>query len=226
MEKTEKDMFDELFIVKEVSGAKEVPLGSKEDYWKAVHSERGNQEKSEALFSWIEMCRHESLRRNGEFSGADLGEAIRTIQGLERELGEVAGLVLIRAGGQSELLRDYESAAEFYQASLMCRIAHLDGRYWRLNNLGFCLNFSRCFERAEEYLKEAIFMKPLRYNAWKNLGVSLEHQGEVDRAAECYVQAMTCSNSEERSSAHFRRLLERYPELSNIYVKIRSGENE
>lgn len=227
MSEAEKDMYEELFINTEENADYWIAPESKENYLSILNSGADASGKAKALSAVIECYRFEAFNDAGRLKKQAIEKIIETMRLVEQALGsESLGKILFYQGGRSESFRDYESAAVFYEASLVCEILDSEVRYWRLNNLAFCLNFMRCFQRAEGYLKEAIFMKPLRYNAWKNLGVSLEHQGDFDRAAECYVQAMTCSNSEKRSSAHFTRLLERYPVLTKKYVKIRDGKNE
>ena len=71
----------------------------------------------------------------------------------------------------------------------------------------------RRFVAAEGFLRDAIEFDPGRYNAWKNLGVSLEHQGRHEEAAACYFEAVTKSGNERRSVLHFRRLVERESHL-------------
>jgi len=67
-------------------------------------------------------------------------------------------------------------------------------------------------------------MDPLRYNAWKNLGVSLEFQKKYEEAAECYFRAICCSHGERRSVKHFLRLLERQPAIAEKYPDIPNDE--
>ena len=59
----------------------------------------------------------------------------------------------------------------------------------------------------------AIDIQPEQYNAWKNLGVSLEHQEQYEEAAECYLKAVVCSEGEKRTIDHLFRLVERHPSL-------------
>ena len=225
MDGTKDDMHEELFINTDEKGDFWIAPESKENYLNILSSGADALSKAKALSAVIECYRFEAFNDAGRLKKPTIVKIIETMRSVEQALGsESLGKILFYQGGRSESFRDYESAATFYEESLACEILDPEVRYWRLNNLAFCLNFLRCFEKAETYLKEAIFMKPLRYNAWKNLGVSFEHQGDFDRACDCYVQAMTCSNSEARSSAHFRRILERYPVLKKKYVKIKNGK--
>lgn len=217
MSSTEKNMYEELFIMQGVEGDFHFCDQSMEDYRKILNSEASVEEKSEALFSICETYRCEAFKRGGKLNPADCNGLIKLIRSYEQELGEDAGLVLLRQGGRSEKFQDFESATKFYEASLSCDIRNSRGRYFRLNNLAFCLNVMQRFDRAEEFLRAATSMDPLRYNAWKNLGVSLEFQGKHEEAAECYFRAICCSYGEGRSVKHFLRLLERQPALAEKY---------
>jgi tetratricopeptide (TPR) repeat protein len=69
-------------------------------------------------------------------------------------------------------------------------------------------------------------MNPERYNAWKNLGVTLEHQGKYEEAAERYQKAAICSRGERRSIRHFFRLLKRQPVLREKYSETNFYEQD
>lgn len=219
MAEAEKNMFEELFIQKAAKGDFLFPEQSREDCQNVLSSDAGAEEKSEAIFSLCETFRCEALKKAGKLANRDCEKLIRLIRSYEKELGEDAGIVLLRQGARSEKFHDYESALKFYEASLRCDIQHPPSRYFRLNNLAFCLNVSCRFDKAEEFLRAATFMDPLRYNAWKNLGVCLEFQKNYEEAAECYFRAVCCSHGERRSVKHFLRLLERQPALQEKYPK-------
>lgn len=220
----ETNMFEELFIPQGVEGDFRFSEETREDYQRVLSSDAGIEEKSEALFSLCETYRCEAFKRSGKLDTADFDSLIKLIRSFEKELGEDAGLVLLRQGARSEKFQDFESAMKFYEASLSCNIQDPSGRYFRLNNLAFCLNVMRRFDKAEEFLRAATSMDPLRYNSWKNLGVSLEFQGKYEEAAECYFRAICCSRGEGRSVKHFLRLLERQPVLAEKYPKLVNEE--
>jgi len=224
MGNAEINMFDELFISPEVEGDFQSPSQTREDYRSVLNSNAGCEEKREALFAFCETYRLEAFQNGGKLQAVDCHELIKFIRSFEHELGEDSGIALIRQGARCEKFHDFENAIKFYEASLQCDIRHLPSRYFRLNNLAFCLNVIRQFDKAEEFLRAVTSMDPLRYNAWKNLGVSLEFQKKYEEAAECYFRAICCSHGERRSVKHFLRLLERQPAIAEKYPDIPNDE--
>lgn len=223
------NMYDELFIdPSKVDKEYWIPPKSKEHYINVLNSKAGSKKIKEALATVIECFRMEaSIRSRGKLEPPQCDELIRIILECGKkhsELLDELGALFLREGGRSEGFMDYESALKFYEKSLAFDIEDPKYRYFRLNNFGFCLNFLQRFESAEEFLRAATGMAPERYNAWKNLGVSLEHQGKCEEAAECYLKSIQCSGGEPRSFGHYRRLLERYPALAWKYPEIQNEE--
>ena len=151
------------------------------------------------------------------------------VEALEREardpaMAEVKAWAIFLQGKVCEQAKEYQSAADYYvkalaepnlnELDLFYRMANFSSiKYFLFNNAGFCFNYLREFEKAEYYCNHAISISPSAYNAWKNLGVSLEHQARYADAALCYLRAAHLSNGEARSTAHLSRLLGRHPEL-------------
>ena len=131
-------------------------------------------------------------------------------------------------GGRSFDYHDYETALKLYQESMAFELknpspAYLSAevretrpRYFRLNNIGFCLNFLKRFDEAEEYLRAAVDLYPPHFFAWKNLGVSLEHLGKYKEAAEAYWTGIRRSAKGEIHIKHLRRLIDRQPSLCDM----------
>jgi tetratricopeptide (TPR) repeat protein len=174
-----------------------------------------------------EWYRFETSKTGGVYDPEKCDELIGIIRDFARkhpEPGIEVGWMLGCEGSSSEKTNDYESALKFYKASLGFPVSDPNIRYFRLNNLGFCLNFFRKFDEAEEFLRAAVVMEPGRYNAWKNLGVTLEHQKKYEEAAECYLKAVRASRGEPRSIGHYRRLLDRQPVLYGKFPEIENEE--
>jgi tetratricopeptide (TPR) repeat protein len=89
--------------------------------------------------------------------------------------------------------------------------------YYAHNNLGFCLNQIHRHSEAEPFLRQAIEIDPKRYNAYKNLGVSLEAQGEYAEAAQLFVKAMVISPHDIRDLVHLEDLLD---EHEVVYLQV------
>jgi tetratricopeptide (TPR) repeat protein len=224
MENNESDMFKELFIKSDARGEYLFPPMGKDDCRAVLNSDTDTERKLEALAMLCESYRCEAKKRGGKLKAKDCADLVKTIKSFEEELGEDAGITLVQQGGRCEKFGDYENAIRFYEASLSCVVETHVVRYFRLNNLAFCLNVMRKFDRAEEFLRAATAMEPLRYNGWKNLGVCLERQGKHEEAAECYFRAICCSRGEGRCVRHFLRLLERQPVLAGKYPNFSNNE--
>ncbi len=107
-----------------------------------------------------------------------------------------------------EQVGDYERAIEFYEQALMLKPATRQVAYLVHNNLGYCLNYVGRYQEAEPYCRTAINIDPQRYNAYKNLGVSLEGQGRIGEAARCYIIAVHANAFDQRALRHLENLIE------------------
>lgn len=225
-----KDMFEELFIDTDQPSPEycEVP-GSKKHCLSILNSDCSFVEKIKAANDFCNICRYKAFKNGGKISESDLAEMIAVIVKLgedEPEFCNETGISLVLEGTRSEKDRDYRSAFRFYCESLKFEIADPFYKYFQLNNYGFCLNFMQKFGEAEEFLRAAIAIAPNRYNALKNLGVSLEHQGRFVEAAECYYNAVFYGRGEARAVAHYKRLLERQPSLKENYPQYEVSLNK
>lgn len=228
MSDAEKNMYEELFIGQGKRGGEFfIPYTPKEKCLKMLRSKGKQEIRNRGLVMLIEWYRFETSRNAGKYDPAACDELIGIIRDFSQrypEPGFDIGAILGHQGSLSEKSRDYDSALIFYKASLGFTVSNPNLRYFRLNNLGFCLNFFRKFEAAEEFLRAAVAMTPEWYNAWKNLGVTLEHQQKYEEAADCYLEAIRLSRGEIRSVRHFQRLVERQPALAGKYPEIENEE--
>jgi tetratricopeptide (TPR) repeat protein len=86
-------------------------------------------------------------------------------------------------------------------------------RYLANNNTGYALNQLGSFEQSEPYCREVIQIDPERFNAFKNLGVSLEGQGCYAEAASPYAEAIRLEPEDPRAREHLQDLLRHHPEI-------------
>ena len=217
-DKNNDEMIPELFIRSKENNEYLLPPKSKADYLKDLNAESSIDQKIASLWAIIEIYRSETVNNGGKYNKESCDEIIKLLQkyGLQIELTKTVVHILIKEGGYCEKLGDYENALRFYESSLPLEIKEPLPKYLRLNNLAFCLNFFKRFGDAEKYLREAVKILPHMYNAWKNLGVSLEHQCQFEEAAECYLKAVLLSKGERRSVEHLKRLIYRCPALRKI----------
>ena len=135
--------------------------------------------------------------------------------------------LLLLQGRIAEQMCDYNIAIKYYQKAL--GYGRQDGidYYFVYNNLGFCYNFKKDFNKAERACAEAIKINPDRYNAWKNLGVSMECRGNYKDAVRYFMKAAYLSKGETRTMMHLHRLLRRRPEIrKNLATLIAEFEEE
>jgi tetratricopeptide (TPR) repeat protein len=96
---------------------------------------------------------------------------------------------LLCMGQLKERLRDYEGALKIYLSAMDLPQERNDAWYFLNNNLGYCLNWFGRHAEATPYCLVAIDINPKHYNAYKNLGVALQGQGEYSKAAFAYIVA-------------------------------------
>ncbi len=212
------DMFAELFIPPRVPREYLLPPKSEEEYLEDLEQGTDLAAKTEALLALIHIFRAKTMKTGQkyteEIAGGIVGIFKRHASGPELS-GQTAQKLMLE-GSNCEWVGDYQGSVWFYKACLEFKTNDRGLSFYRLNNLGFCLNFIKKFKEAEAYLHTANELMPKKYNAWKNLGVSLEHQGITEETAKCYMRAINMSNAEKRSVKHLMRLIARHPELNAL----------
>ena len=121
--------------------------------------------------------------------------------------GKAAGCYLAM-GQLMEQIHDYKSAIEFYEQALMLEPDTKQVAYLVNNNIGYCLNYVGRYQEAEPYCRKAIAINPERHNAYKNLGISLEAQGHINEAAQCYIKAVQVNAHDPRALDHLENLID------------------
>jgi tetratricopeptide (TPR) repeat protein len=116
-------------------------------------------------------------------------------------------------GQLMEQQNDFESAAAFYSQAYPLEPTTSRTWYFINNNLGYCLNQLGRHKEAEPYCRAAILIDPMRYNAYKNLGVALQGQGCWADAAYHYLHAIEASPGEPRAFRHLEALASAHPEI-------------
>jgi tetratricopeptide (TPR) repeat protein len=231
----DSDMATELFIAIPKKQHLEywLPPKTKEDYLKDLESCKDLHSKPKILDALIHIYRADTIKSQGHYSVSNCNELIGVLSKYadDPSLSKVAALLLVREGSYCEGVGDFPSALKFYEKSLSYTVEDADLRYFRLNNLAFCLNYLGRFKEAEPFLREAINIVPTRHNAHKNLGVCLEHQGQIEQAARYFYQSTQLCKSDPRPALHLTRLMQRHPalrnvpELANFYDSYQAGEN-
>jgi tetratricopeptide (TPR) repeat protein len=125
-------------------------------------------------------------------------------------LEEKAGCYLAM-GQLQEQMKNYEMAIRYYRQALALEPVSERTWYFIHNNLGYCLNHFGRFAEAEPYCRHAIAIDPLRYNAHKNLGVSLEGLEDYAGAAMCYIESVLTNAADPRALRHLEQLAQKHP---------------
>ena len=100
-----------------------------------------------------------------------------------------------------------------------------DDWYFLCNNLGYCLNQFGRHAEATSFCRAAIEINPKRHNAYKNLGVALQGQGEYSKAADAYIEATRICPRDGRALNHLEEMVsrekERILDINDILVELK-----
>jgi tetratricopeptide (TPR) repeat protein len=81
------------------------------------------------------------------------------------------------------------------------------------NNIGFCLNSLERYGEGEAYCREAIEIDWMRASGYRNLGISLQGQGNSRAAAWALVEAVRADPADERARTILQKLITLKPTL-------------
>jgi tetratricopeptide (TPR) repeat protein len=139
--------------------------------------------------------------------------------------GEKKAFCLISLGQLMEQGGDFDIAMEHYRRALLLEPSNECSWYFIHNNMGCCLNHQERFEEAEEFCREAIRIDPARYNAYINLGVSLEAREQFVEATKSFLDAMQSDAEDIELVMHVEDLVEEHSEIALHIEGIREALN-
>ena len=119
-----------------------------------------------------------------------------------------------------EGMGDLPEAVAAYSRAFALPARENDTWYLLNNNLGYSLNQIGRHDEAEAYCRAAITIDPERYNAHKNLGISLQGQGRYLEAAHCLLTAAHAAPGDTRALSHLEDLLARHEEIGRDHPEI------
>ncbi len=119
----------------------------------------------------------------------------------------------LRMGQALEGSGDYEAAQAAYSRAFELPQETNAVWYFLNNNRGYCLNQTGRYMEAERYCRAAIEIQPERHNAYKNLGVALEHLGQYAEAAQSYIRATKLCPTDPRALSHLDDLFAAHKEI-------------
>ena len=122
---------------------------------------------------------------------------------------------LFQQGRICEFDYEFNDALDYYYQSIACTTIPDEIYYDLWNNMGFCWLYRHNFKSAGICCCRAIELDQKRWEAWKNLGVSLEHQGGLNDAVDAYTKAVKLSSGNEVTILHLQRFRKRNYGFSN-----------
>jgi len=198
------NMIEELFIkdLRE-SITYNIANGAQERARQALNSARTAEEKIIALAAFIKVC----VAENNLVEGFNITERLLN----EPMMIFHRSQLLFWLGDLCERLYDFDPAIGYYCRSLTCALKPDDLHQAIWSNLGFCWLYKQDFKTTEQCCRRAIDLAPKKWEAWKNLGVSLEHQERIKEAFLAYFKAVALSRGRAVPIMHFTRLSQRHP---------------
>jgi tetratricopeptide (TPR) repeat protein len=82
------------------------------------------------------------------------------------------------------------------------------------NNIGFCLNSLGRFSEGEKYCRRAIELDWIRASGYRNLGISLQGQGDLVGAAWAFAEAVKADPADDRARLLLDKLIATYPKVA------------
>ncbi len=169
---------------------------------------RLEDEKRQPTDALWELARFYQQRKQIEKGLACLRQALAGMPDAEGKASCVLGM-----GQMMESAGDYPAAVRYYKEAFALEPVQTDVWYFINNNLGFSLNQLGQFAEGEHYCRKALEVNPNRPNAFKNLGIALEGQGDFRGAAKCFVAATQANAADARAFRLLEEMLKRHPEL-------------
>ena len=126
---------------------------------------------------------------------------------------------LLSLGMLYENLKDFDNATAAYRQAVDEGPSDVGVAYFAHNNLAYCLNLRKRHAEAEKLCRTAIWIDPRRYNAQKNLGVSLQGLGRWVEAGHAFLEANRLFPPDRRAVCHFLALVKEHPEVLEAIPK-------
>ncbi len=123
------------------------------------------------------------------------------------DMAEYKAYLILKQGQISEFLGDFDSTLNFYCRTLFIGRWPLHVQYYLWNHISFCWLLKHKFKTAEWCCRKAIKLDPKCWDAWTNLGVSLEYQGKFIEALQCYLKTILLGGSKFFSILDLRRMI-------------------
>jgi tetratricopeptide (TPR) repeat protein len=189
--------------------------------------ERWNTEDEHQLLEHVKQAEtayeDAMLRLSRYYSKADRPQV--ALSYMERLNGctsdpEKKAFCYLSMGQLMEQSRDYDTALEYYAQAMLLEPSNSTSWYFIHNNMGCCLNHTEQYESAEKYCRDAIRIDPGRYNAYINLGVSLEAQDRFIEAARSFLDAIKANADDLELVDHLEEMVSDHDEIASDITNI------
>ena len=206
MNKTAINMAEELYIEKlHQASAWEVPEEAREEAENALAKAITVEEKLSGL-SKIMAIYFAERNYLGAFFVVD--ELLN-----DPSMTDHRAYLLLQKGRASEYLYEFSDALIYYCRGLASHIVPRKIYFDLWHGVSLCLLYKQDFKQAELCCRRVLELDPNQWQAWMNLGASLEHQQCLKEALNAYKKAVELSRRNEVSLLHCSRFIRRYPNL-------------
>lgn len=106
-----------------------------------------------------------------------------------------------------------EAALKHFTAALELAPTKRKVSYVLHNNIGYCLNSLGRFTEGEKHCRRAIEMDWVRASGYRNLGMSLQGQGDLTGAVWALAEAVKADSADNRARIVLDKLLVKNPKL-------------
>jgi len=107
----------------------------------------------------------------------------------------------------------YEDALKHFSAAMDLAPKKRKISYVLENNIGYCLNALSRFNEGEKHCRQAIEIDWTRASGYRNLGISLNGQGNLAGAAWALVEAVRADATDNRAATLLQKLISLHPIL-------------
>jgi tetratricopeptide (TPR) repeat protein len=180
-------------------------------------------EAEQKLIRAIETCPPGDRRSNAllelgryyfyEAQRVDLAIAILNLMVRDAHDPEQAALLYLALGQIAEEEQQWGLALQQYTRGLSTQARDHETVYLLFDSAGHCLNNLGRYVDAETYCRSAIAIDSTKGNAFKELGLSLEGQGDLIGAAWAWVEGTNADPEDQRSMNLLKRLICNHPRL-------------
>jgi tetratricopeptide (TPR) repeat protein len=119
--------------------------------------------------------------------------------------------------------QEFEVAVNHFNAAVALQPASQKVQYVLFNNIGYCLNMLARYQDGERQCRLALELDGRRPSAYRNLGISLQGQGNVIGAAWVLVEASKADPADTRARSILEKLISLNPTLIGSHPWIMEG---